>query len=329
MQLIRGLHNLKSSERGCVATIGNFDGVHLGHQAIIGQLAEKGAQLRLPTTVIIFEPQPLEFFQSADQVPPRLTRLREKIQALRRYSVERVLCLRFDAQLATMTAQEFIQRILVEGLGIRYLVVGDDFRFGAKRSGDFAQLRSAGDKYGFEAVPMRAFNVDGERVSSTRIRQALASGDLASAERLLGRPYRMCGRVAHGNKLGRTIGIPTVNVHLHRVASPVKGIYVVEVFGLHHEPVAGVASVGTRPTVDGTHMLLEVHLFEFSREVYGHYININFLHKLRDEQRFASVDELKLNIQRDIDAAHAWFDARARQQRNNLSTARVGEGMKK
>lgn len=329
MQLIRGLHNLKLSERGCVATIGNFDGVHLGHQAIIGQLADKGAELGLPTTVIIFEPQPLEYFQTADQVPPRLTRLREKIQALRRYSVERVLCLRFDAQLAKMSAMQFIQRILVEGLGIRYLVVGDDFRFGAKRSGDFTLLRSAGEKYGFEAVPMRAFNIDGERVSSTRIRQALANGDLASAEKLLGRPYRMCGRVAHGNKLGRTIGIPTVNVHLHRIASPVKGIYVVEVFGLHHEPVAGVASVGTRPTVDGTHMLLEVHLFEFSREVYGHYININFLHKLRDEQRFSSLEELKLNIQRDIDAAHAWFEVRTRQQRNNLATARVGEGIKK
>lgn len=325
MQLIRGLHNLKPNGRGCVATIGNFDGVHLGHQAIIGQLAEKGAELDLPMTVIIFEPQPLEFFQSAGQVPARLTRLREKIQALRRYSVERVLCLRFNAQLAKMSASEFIQRILVEGLGIRYLVVGDDFRFGAKRSGDFMLLRNAGEKYGFEAVPMRAFNIDGERVSSTRIRKALASGDLVSAEKLLGRPYRMCGRVAHGNKLGRTIGIPTVNVHLHRVASPVKGIYVVEVFGLHHEPVAGVASVGTRPTVDGTHMLLEVHLFEFSREVYGHYISINFLHKLRDEQRFASLEELKLNIQRDIDAAQAWFSLRARPQGIPSPRAR-GEG---
>jgi riboflavin kinase/FMN adenylyltransferase len=162
---------------------------------------------------------------------------------------------------------------------------------------------------------MHTFQIDGERVSSTRIRQALAMGDLATAEKLLGRPYRMCGRVAHGDKLGRTIGIPTVNVHLHRVATPLKGIYVVEVFGLHHEPVAGVASIGTRPTVNGTRMLLEVHLFEFSREVYGHYININFLHKLRDEERYASLDELKVHIQRDIDAAHAWFAARGRDGR--------------
>jgi riboflavin kinase / FMN adenylyltransferase len=320
MQLIRGLHNLKPGHRGCVATIGNFDGVHLGHQAIIGQLAEKGAELHLPTTVIIFEPQPLEYFQSPDKVPPRLTRLREKIQALRRYSVDRVLCLHFDTHLANMPADEFIQHILVQGLGIRYLVVGDDFRFGAKRAGDFAMLRKAGEAHGFEVVPMHTFAIDGERVSSTRVRQALAVGDLATTEKLLGRPYRMCGRVAHGAKLGRTIGIPTVNVQLHRVASPVKGIYVVEVFGLHHEPVSGVASVGTRPTVQGTHMLLEVHLFEFSREVYGHYININFLHKLRDEQHFASVDEMKIHIQRDIDAAHAWFAAR--DQNGRVQTAR-------
>jgi riboflavin kinase/FMN adenylyltransferase len=310
MELIRGLHNLKARHRGCVATIGNFDGVHLGHQAIIGQLAEVGAELHLPTTVIIFEPQPLEYFQKGDQVPPRLTRLREKLRALRRYSVDRVLCLRFDEQLAGMPPEEFIRRILVDGLGVRYLVVGEDFRFGAKRAGDFALLKRAGEKHGFQAVPMHTVAMDGERVSSTRIRQALAAGDLATAEKLLGRPYRMCGRVAHGDKRGRTIGVPTANVHLHRVATPVKGVYVVEVFGLHHEPVAGVANVGSRPTVDGTRTLLEIHLFEFSREIYGHYININFLHKLRDEQRFASFEELKTRIQRDIEEARNWLAAR-------------------
>ena len=315
MQFIRGLHNLKPQDRGCVATIGNFDGVHLGHQAVIGQLAERGAALQLPVTVIIFEPQPLEYFQSADKIPARLSRLREKIQTLRRYSVDRVLCLRFDEHLAKMAPDEFIRRILIEGLGVRYLVVGDDFRYGAKRVGDFALLRKTGETNGFEVIPLHTFNIDGERVSSTRIRAALAGGDLATAEKLLGRPYRMCGRVAHGSKLGRTIGIPTANVQLHRAATPVKGIFVVEVFGLHHEPVAGVASVGTRPTVDGQHMLLEIHLFEFNREIYGHYININFLHKLRDEQRFASLDEMKVHIQRDIDAAHNWFATRDRSGR--------------
>lgn len=319
MQLIRGLHNLKSEDRGCVATIGNFDGVHLGHQAIIGQLAEKGAELQLPVTVIIFEPQPPEYFLSADKVPARLTRLREKIQALRRYSVDRVLCLRFGERLAKMAPDDFIRNILIDGLGVRYLVVGDDFRFGARRAGDIALLRKAGDAHGFQTVPMRTVSIDGERVSSTRIRAALAGGDLATAEKLLGRPYRMCGRVAHGSKLGRTIGIPTANVQLHRVATPVKGIYVVEVFGLHHEPVAGVASVGTRPTVGGKHMLLEIHLFEFSREIYGHYININFLHKLRDERLFASIGEMKDCIQRDIDAAQAWFATRPRNGRVQAS----------
>jgi len=313
MELIRGLHNLKPRHRSCVATIGNFDGVHLGHQAIIGQLADAGSELRLPTTVVVFEPQPLEHFQpDAEKVPPRLTRLREKLQALRRYSVDRVLTLRFDDRLANMPPDEFIRRILVDGLGIRYLVVGDDFRFGARRAGDFSLLRRAGEMHGFQAVPMHTFMIDGERVSSTRVRQALLAGDLATAEKLLGRPYRMCGRVAHGDKRGRTIGVPTANVHLHRVATPVKGVYVVEVFGLHHEPVTGVANVGSRPTVDGTRTLLEVHLFEFSREIYGHYININFLHKIRDEQRFASFEELKLRIQRDIDEARAWLAKRER-----------------
>jgi riboflavin kinase/FMN adenylyltransferase len=245
-------------------------------------------------------------------VPARLTRLREKLQALRRYAVDRVLCLRFDRTLAAMPPDEFIRRILVEGLDVRYLVVGDDFRFGAGRAGDFALLRRAGETHGFTAVPMPTVTIDGERVSSTGIRAALARGDLATAEKLLGRPYRMCGRVAHGDKRGRTIGVPTANVHLHRVATPVKGVYVVEVFGVHQEPVAGVANVGTRPTVGGTRTLLEIHLFEFSREIYGHYININFLHKLRDEQRFASFDELKLRIQRDIDEARVWLAGRAR-----------------
>lgn len=318
MELIRGLHNLKPRHRGCVATLGNFDGVHLGHQAIIGQLAEAGAALHLPTTVIIFEPQPLEHFQSADKVPPRLMRLREKLQALRRYSVDRVLCLRFDEVLAGMSPEEFIRRILVEGLGVRYLVVGDDFRFGARRAGDFSLLHRAGEAHGFQTIPMHTFMIDGERVSSTRIRTALAAGDLPTAEKLLGRPYRMCGRVAHGDKRGRTIGVPTANVHLHRVAIPVKGVYAVEVFGLHHEPVTGVANVGSRPTVDGTRTLLEIHLFEFSREIYGQYISIDFLHKLRDEQRFASFDELKARIARDIDEARAWL---ARRDRSDLDHA--------
>ena len=309
MELIRGLQNLRSRHRGCVATLGNFDGVHLGHQAVIGQLAEKGATLHLPTVLVLFEPQPQEYFQPGSALA-RLSRLREKFKALQRYSVDRVLCLRFDAHLASMPAEEFIQRVLVDGLGVQYLVVGDDFRFGKNRTGDYAMLEAAGARHGFQAVPMHTFTIDGERVSSTRVRKALAAGDLATAEKLLGRPYRMCGRVAHGDQRGRTIGIPTANIHLHRQATPVRGVYVVEMFGLEREPLVGVANVGNRPTVDGTRTLLEVHLFDFNQEIYGRYVSIDFLHRLRDEQRFASFDELKTRINQDMDEARAWLRAR-------------------
>jgi riboflavin kinase/FMN adenylyltransferase len=307
MELIRGLHNLKARHRGCVATIGNFDGVHLGHQAIIAQLARKAGELRLPATVVLFEPQPREHFQGNGPVPARLMRLREKLQALRRQPVERVLCLRFDETLAALAPEAFIQRILVDGLGVKYLVVGDDFRFGARRAGDFALLRRAGAAHGFEVAPMHTFAIDGERVSSTRVREALARDDLATAAKLLGRPYRICGRVAHGDKLGRTLGVPTANLNLHRLVTPLHGIYVVEVFGLNQAAVAGVASVGSRPAVGGTRTLLEVHLFDFSREIYGHTVQVDFLHKLRDERHFDSLDELKLAMQADIRQARAWF----------------------
>ncbi|HHQ41733.1 MAG TPA: bifunctional riboflavin kinase/FAD synthetase [Chromatiales bacterium] len=309
MELIRGLHNLRPRHRGCVATIGNFDGVHLGHQAVLGQLAEKAEQLGLPTTVVTFEPHPQEWF-FPDRAPPRLTRLREKLTALRRYSVDRVLVLRFDARLAAMEAAAFVERILVDGLGVRHLVVGDDFRFGRNRAGDFAFLRAMGARHGFDVVAMHSFRIDGARVSSTRIREALAAGDMDTAEKLLGRPYRMCGRVAHGDRRGRDIGFPTANLHLHRRASPVLGVFAVEVFGVPGEPVPGVANVGVRPTVDGTRALLEVHLLDFEGDLYGRYVQVDFLHKLRDERRFASFEALRAQIRRDVEAARAWFAAR-------------------
>jgi riboflavin kinase/FMN adenylyltransferase len=306
MELIRGWHNLRPRHRGCVATIGNFDGVHLGHQAVIGQLAEKAQELGLPTVVIVFEPQPQEFFQPRT-APPRLMRLREKLQALRRYSVDRVLCLRFNARFAAMEPQEFIRRLLLEGLGVRYLVVGDDFRFGHKRRGDFDMLAAAGAKHGFQVVNMHTVTIDGERVSSTRIRTALGAGDLATAEKLLGRPYRMCGRVAHGDKLGRALGFPTANIHLHRQVSPIAGIFAVEVFGLKIEPLAGAANVGTRPTVGGTRTLLEVHLLDFNEDIYGAHVQVNFLRKLRDERRFDSLEELRRWIEKDVAEVRAFF----------------------
>lgn len=306
MRLIRGLHNLERNPTGCAATIGNFDGVHLGHQAVLGQLAERAGSLGLSTTVITFEPQPQEYFAPA-HAPPRLTRLREKITALRRYSVDSVLCLRFNQKLAALTAEEFVQRILVDGLQVKYLVVGDDFRFGHGREGDFTYLQQAGERHGFQVAHMHTFEIDGVRVSSTRIRQALEAGDMLQAERLLGRPYRMLGRVAHGDKRGRTIGFPTANIFLHRHRTPVQGVYAVEVFGLNPEPLQGVANVGTRPTVDGTRSLLEINLFDFDQQVYGEYVAVDFLHKLRPERKFESFDALKQQIERDVIEAKRFF----------------------
>lgn len=311
MELIRGFHNLRPRHRGCIATIGNFDGVHLGHQTVLGQLADKAAELGLASVVISFEPYPMEFF-APDKAPARLTRLREKVRALTRYSVDRMLCLRFDKAFAQQQAREFIDKVLIEGLDVRYLVVGDDFRFGHQREGDFALLEEVGKAQGFEVVHLHTFNIDAARVSSTRVREALASGDMATAEKLLGRPYRMCGRVAHGDKRGRTIGFPTANIHLHRKKTPVKGVFAVELFGIKGEPVAGVANVGTRPTVDGTRSLLEVHLFDFAEEIYGEYVHVEFVHKLRDEAKFDSFEKLKEQIELDAEQAREYFKKRNR-----------------
>jgi len=309
LELVRGEYNLRPRHRGCVATIGNFDGVHLGHQTVLGQLSEKAAEMNVASMVISFEPYPMEFF-AAEKAPARLTRLREKVRALTRYAVDRMLCLRFDAAFAAMPAQQFIDDVLVAKLDVRYLVVGDDFRFGHDRLGDFAMLREAGEKHGFKVVNLHTFMIDNDRVSSTRVREALAKGDMASAEQLLGRPYRMCGRVAHGDKRGRTIGFPTANIHLHRNNTPVKGVFAVEMFGIDGEPVAGVANVGTRPTVDGTRSLLEVHLFDFEQDIYGQYVHVEFVHKLRDECRFDSFDELRKQIDIDAEQARAFFAQR-------------------
>jgi len=264
MELVRGLHNLRPEHRGCAATIGSFDGIHLGHQAVLTQLAAEGRERRLPVTLITFEPQPREYFMP-EEAPPRLTRFREKLEVLQHCGVDRVVCLRFNAWLASLTADEFIQRIMLDGLAVKYLVVGDDFRFGKGRIGDYALLQQAGETHGFPVVTMPTFNVGNHRVSSTRIRVALNEGDFSSAEALLGRPYWMSGRVAHGDKRGRTIGFPTANIFMHRNAVPVNGVFAVEMCGIDDRPIAGVANVGTRPTVDGSRALLEVHLFDFSR----------------------------------------------------------------
>lgn len=306
MRLIRGLHNLRLSHRGGAVTIGNFDGLHRGHRAVLEQLKKRAAQKQLATTVMTFEPTPQEYF-SPQTAPPRLQRLRDKLAMLQDLGIDQVLCLRFGRQLAQLGADEFVSRILVDGLHVRYLVVGDDFRFGKDRTGDFAYLQRVGRERDFEVVSTRTFVDSNARVSSTRVRQALEAGDLATANQLLGHSFRICGRVAHGQKRGRSIGFPTANIRLHRAATPVKGVFAVRVHGLGLQPVAGVANVGTRPTVDGSHWVLEVHLFDFDADIYGRYVDVEFRKKLRDEKKFESFEALKQQIQLDAEQARQFL----------------------
>ena len=305
MQLIRGHYNLRPEHHGCVATIGNFDGVHLGHLTVLRHLADKAAETGLPSTVITFEPTPMEFF-AGDKAPARLTRFREKYIELRCHGLERMFCLHFNQGLAQMEAEQFIEQILIQGLGLKYLVVGDDFRFGKDRKGNFAMLKAAGAEHGFEVISMETFSRDEERVSSTLIREYLAAGKLDHAHRLLGRPYSVRGRVVHGQKLGRTIGFPTANVLLQRKVTPINGVYAVEVLGLGEGAVPGVANVGKRPTVGGTRVQLEVHLFDFDQSIYGRQVEVRFNKHLREERKFESFDALKQQILLDAQAAREY-----------------------
>jgi riboflavin kinase/FMN adenylyltransferase len=288
-------------------TIGNFDGVHRGHQAMLQRLVGRSRELRLPCAVLTFEPHPREFFAPAS-APARLTRLREKLELIAESGVHRVHVMRFDARLAALTAARFIDEVLLDGLGMRWLLVGRDFRFGAKRAGDFAMLEAAAARGGFEVEAMGDILEAGERVSSSSVRAFLAAGDLAGAARLLGRGYMMSGRVAHGEKLGRTLGFPTANIVLRRRA-PLSGVFVVEAeLEEMHQVLRGVASVGRRPTVaERAAPLLEVHLFDWQGELYGRHLRVNFLHKLRDEAKFAGLDALRAAIARDAEQAREYF----------------------
>ena len=304
MQLVRGLHNLRPQHRGCVATIGNFDGVHRGHQAIMARLRERASELGVPSCVVIFEPQPREFF-SPQTAPARLTRLRDKLALLSAEGVDRVLCLAFTRRFRELSAAEFVQKVLVDGLAVRHLEVGDDFRFGCDRAGDFAFLSQAGAREGFSVEAAKTVVLDGVRVSSTRVREALASGDFALAEHLLGRPFQIAGRVLHGQKLGRQLNAPTANVQLKRCHVPLTGVYLVST-EIDGRAWPGVANIGVRPTVAGDGSAhLEVHLLDFAGDLYGRRLTVAFHHKLRDEQRFASLEALKTAIAADIAAARA------------------------
>lgn len=313
MELIRGLHNLRPRHRGCVATIGAFDGVHRGHQAVLRSLIEKGRELELPTTVILFEPLPREFFSPLES-PPRLMSFQEKVAALRELGIDRVLRIRFDRKLSDVSAGDFLKRVFVDGLAVRYVVVGDDIHFGKGRKGNFELLQQAGVRYGFDVAQTNSVVQDGERVSSTRIRAVLETADFAEAEKLLGRPYSISGRVMVGQQLGRTIGVPTANLHLRRLRAPLAGVYAVEAYvverqGAPREKWFGVANVGTRPTIgDLTKAILEVHIFNFSENIYHRNLKVIFRKKLRDEQKFSSLNALREQIACDMQAGRKYFN---------------------
>lgn len=328
MKLVRGLRSLASPKtkhgseqhggavsfqsQGCVATIGNFDGVHLGHNVIIEQVKEKALALGVPSVVVVFEPQPQEYFRQSD-APARLMCFREKLVELQAIHVDYLVCLRFNDQLHEMSATQFIEQVLVTGLNIKHLVIGDDFRFGCDRTGDFSLLSKMGHAFidqdkGYTVENTRTVELEGDRVSSTRVRRALDSSQFAQAERLLGRPYSITGRVVHGQKLGRQLGVPTANVSLGRKVLALKGVFAVEATLESGETFQGVANIGNRPTVNGIKPSLEVHLFEFGETIYGERLRVVFRHKIREEQKFSDIDRLKEQIFKDIDETKTYFD---------------------
>jgi len=302
MELVRGLHNIPNAARGCVLTVGNYDGVHLGHQQMISAVKRRAAELRCAATVLVFEPSSKEFIDP-DGAPPRLTRWREKFGALEALGVDRLVTLRFDEHIRAMSPQAFVDELIVAGLGARYVVVGDDFRYGSNACGTIDTLREAGRAQGFGVEQIPPFVVDGVRVSSTAVRERLERADFAGAARLLGRRYRMTGRVAHGNQLGRALGFPTANLRLMRRKSPMRGVSAVRVYGIAPKPLDGVSSLGTRPTVNGVEPLLEAHVFDFTGDLYGRLIEVEFIAKLREEVKFDSLDSMV--VQMKADAAQA------------------------
>lgn len=305
MQLVRGIHNIELktqfSRQGCVLTIGNFDGVHLGHVRVIEALVLQAKTRGVPSAVMVFEPQPQELF-SPNTAPARLTRLRDKYVLLKRLGVDYLICVNFNRKFANLSATEFVEQLLVNKLNIKHLIIGDDFHFGKNRTGDFAMLHNAGEKFNFSVSDTASYKLENCRISSTEIRKALVNGNLAEAEKMLGRPYAIIGRVFHGDKRGRELGFPTANILLKRRVSPVSGVYVVKVntpFGTFY----GVANIGNRPTVKGVRQQLEVHIFDFEQIIYGQIIEVVLLDKLRNEIKFASLSALTEQIAVDCNNA--------------------------
>ncbi len=305
MELIRGLPKLLESHRPSVASIGNYDGVHKGHQHVISTLIDKSHELDAPSTVITFEPLAKEFFRPRSV--PRLTSIEERAQLLFELGVDRVLCIDFDASFASYSPEGFVKEVLVDGLGVKYLCVGDDFRFGKNRVGDFLLLQASGQRYGFDVTAHDTFEIHGDRVSSGRVRVALEEGDFDLARQLLGRPYAIKGQVEQGQQLGRTIGFPTANLILSQFQVPISGVFAVTVTHSIYGVLNGVANVGKRPTVDGNENRLEVHIFDFDAQIYGDTLEVTFLEKIRDEKKFESFELLKQQIGLDAAKARSLF----------------------
>ena len=322
MQVFRGVPRLSpSSSPACALTIGNFDGVHRGHQAMLALLTNEARHRGVPSCVLTFEPHPRDYFAQRsgrpDTAPARIATLRDKLGELERCGIDRVVVARFDDRFASQTPQQFIADVLVQGLGARYVLVGDDFRFGARRAGTYAMLDEAGTQAGFDVARMLSYEVHGLRVSSSAVREALAAGRMADAAALLGRPYTVSGHAIHGRKLGRELGFRTLNLRFHLPRPAAMGIFVVRVHGLGDAPVPGVASLGVRPTVeDAGRVLLEVHCLQWPTRLgledgYGRVLRVELLHKLHDERRYESLDALQAGIARDTDDARAWWRAQA------------------
>jgi riboflavin kinase/FMN adenylyltransferase len=308
MRLIRDFSQRSLFPQGCVLTIGNFDGVHLGHRAVIDKLAQCGRQLQLPTVLMLFEPQPLEYFLG-ENAPSRLMRLREKILALHLLPIDNVVILRFNRLLANFEPEQFVSDILVDKLNLKHLVIGDDFHFGKARRGNFNLLCAQGKQHGFSVEKSESYQLTDLRVSSTLIRDALNADDLVQARRLLGQDYAVCGRVAQGNQLGRTLGFPTANIKMLRQNTPIKGVFAVTMTGIDGLEFQGVANVGTRPTIDGhSKVILETHLFNFNQNIYGRYVSVHFKHKIRHEMRFDSLEQLQTQIRLDVATAKEFFE---------------------
>jgi riboflavin kinase/FMN adenylyltransferase len=309
---MRVTHGIPAAGGAPVAlTIGNFDGVHLGHQAMLARLLTAARERGVEPCVLTFEPHPREFF-APDQAPTRLTSLREKLELLAAYGVARAHVCRFDFDFARNTAEDFVRRILVRGLAARWVMVGDDFRFGARRAGDIALLHAMAGEGGYEVAAMPTVGFEGKRVSSTAVREALAAGDLAHAAQLLGRRYTISGRVTGGDRLGRVLGFPTANVQMRHNRPPLAGVFAVEVHGLGPQALPGAASLGVRPTVAREpRPTLEVHLLDFDRVIYGEHVRVEFLHKLRDEEKYADVDTLRRQIALDVANVRRFFADRA------------------